>query len=78
MPIAQALGTKYLTLLEVVPRQGVRLQPKEKVYIGPNKREKIYYIKGRLDKKKLTESAKIQLQEFIEEYVTNNEKRFTS
>jgi len=76
MPVAQAIGTKYLTLLELVPRQGVRLQPKEIVYIGPNKRDKIYYIKGRLDKKKLTETAKEQLHEFVEDYVMNNEKKF--
>ena len=75
-PIAQAVGEKTLALLELVPRRGVTLAPKEKVYIGPEKRDKIYYIEGRLSKEKLTETAKIQLQEFIEKLVAEQEKRF--
>jgi len=74
--IAQAIGEKTLALLELVPRRGVVLSPKEKVYIGPDKRDKIYYIAGRLKREKLTETAKIQLQEFIEGVVAEQEKRF--
>ncbi len=76
MPIAQAIGEKTLALLELVPRRGVALAPKEKVYIGPDKRDKIYYIAGRLPREKLTETAKIQLQEFIEGVVAEQEKKF--
>jgi len=75
-PIAQAIGEKTLALLELIPRRGVTLQPKEKVYIGPEKRDKIYYISGRLQKEKLTETAKIQLQEFIGNLVAEQEKKF--
>jgi putative nucleotide binding protein len=74
--IAQAIGVKTYTLLELVPRRGIALATKEKVYIGPEKREKIYFIKGRLPKEKLTETAKIQLHEFVEEIAVNQEKRF--
>jgi len=76
MPIAQAIGEKNLTLLELVPRRGIRLEIGEKTYIGEGKRPKIYYILGRLHKEKLTESAKIQLQEFIEKTVKEREKEF--
>lgn len=76
MPIAQAIGEKNLALLELVPRRGATLQTKEKVYIGPDKRDKIYYIAGRLSKEKLTEAAKIQLHEYIEKIVAEQEKRF--
>lgn len=76
MPIAQAIGEKTLALLELVPRRGVTLTPKEKVYIGPDKRDKIYYIAGRLPREKLTETAKIQLQEFIEGVVAEQEKKY--
>lgn len=76
MPLAQAIGVKTFALLELVPRRGVPLSPKEKVYIGPDKRDKIYYIAGRLQRNKLTESAKIQLQEFIEGVVGEQEARF--
>jgi len=57
MPIAQAVGVANLTLLELVPRRGVSLVIGEKVYIGEGKREKIYYILGRLHKEKLTEQG---------------------
>ena len=55
---------------------GSTLQPKEKVYIGPDKRDKIYFIAGRVPVEKLTETAKIQLQEFIENAVAEQEKKF--
>lgn len=76
LPIAQAIGEKNLSLLELVPRRGVTLETKEKVYIGPDKRDKIYYIAGKLQRDKLTESAKIQLQEFVDKLVAEQEKKF--
>jgi len=76
IPMAQAIGERNLVLLELVPRRGISLQAKEKVYIGPEKRDKIYYIAGRLSQDKLTESAKINLQEFIAGIVAEQEKRF--
>jgi len=48
MPIAQAIGESKLVLLELIPRRGISLEPGEKVYIGDGKRDKIYYIFGRL------------------------------
>jgi|SRR3990167_1059896 len=77
-PVAQAVGAKTFSLLELVPRRGVSLEVKEKVYIGPDKRDKIYFIRGRLSKEKLTETAKTQLQEFIEEIVREKEKEFVA
>jgi putative nucleotide binding protein len=76
MPIAQAIGKINLVLLELVPRRGISLDIGEEVYIGEGKRDKIYYILGRLHREKLTESAKEQLQEFIQKTVEEKEKRF--
>lgn len=76
IPIAQAVGLSHFTLLELVPRRNVKLELKEEVYIGPEKRDKIYYIKGRLPKSKLTETAKIQLQDFVDKIVEEREKEF--
>ncbi len=76
MPIAQAIGEKNLTLLELVPRRGITLEPGERVYIGDGKRDKIYYILGRLKREKLTETAKEQLAEFISKIVKEREKEF--
>ena len=76
MPIAQAIGELNLTLLELVPRRGVSLEIGERVYIGDGKRDKIYYILGRLPREKLTESAKNSLQEFIKKIISQREKKF--
>jgi len=75
-PVAQAIGLKTMALLQLIPRRGVALTTKEKVYIGPDKRDKIYYIEGRLLREKLTETAKIQLQEFVSDVVGEREKEF--
>ncbi len=75
-PVAQAIGLKTFSLLELVPRRGMALATKEKVYIGSDKRDKIYFIKGRLPREKLTETSKIELQEFIESVIAEREKEF--
>jgi putative nucleotide binding protein len=76
MPIAQAIGKHNFTLLELVPRRGINLDIGESVYIGEGKRDKIYYILGRLKREKLTETAKNQLQEVITEIVKEQEEKF--
>jgi putative nucleotide binding protein len=76
MPIAQAIGETNLTLLQLIPRKGITLQLKERVYIGEGKRDKIYYILGRLPSEKLTENAKFQLEEFVNEMIDAKEKEF--
>jgi putative nucleotide binding protein len=76
MPVAQAVGEENFTLLELVPRRGISLEDGERVYIGGEKRDKIYYILGRLPKDKLTESAKNHLQEFINDAVKKKEAKF--
>ena len=77
-PVVQAIGEQHFSLLELAPIRGASFTLKEKVYIGPEKRDKIYYIIGRLKKDKLTETAKIQLQEFITNVVGEQEERFVS
>lgn len=76
MPIAQAVGRDNLTLLELVPRRDCVLKIGEEVYIGEGKRDKIYYILGRLPREKLTEVAKNQLQEFISKIVKDKWQKF--
>lgn len=75
-PLVQAVGENHFSLLELIPSKGQTFTLNEKVYIGPDKRDKIYYIRGRLPKEKLTETAKIQLQKFIENAVAEQEKKF--
>jgi len=76
VPIAQAIGFTNFTLLQLIPRRGIKLELKEKVYIGEGKRDKIYYILGRLPREKLTETSKLQLQEFASGVIEEQEKKF--
>ncbi len=75
-PVVQAIGETHLTLLELSPVRGATFTTQEKVYIGPEKRDKVYYIVGRLSYAKLTETAKIQLQDFLVKVVGEREKEF--
>jgi len=75
-PVAQAIGEKGFVLLQLIPRKGETLELKEKVYIGEGKRDKIYYILGRLPAEKLTENSKTQLEEFVKKIVKEKEKEF--
>ncbi len=75
-PIAQAVGTKYFTLLELVARPGVNLLLQQKVYIGPEERKEIMRIKGRLSYAKLTHTAQKELESAIEKIIKEDEKRF--
>lgn len=75
MPIAQAIGEKNFTLLQLIPRRGLKLEVGERVYIGEGKRDKIYYILGKLLNDRLTETAKEQLGSFIEKEITKNEQK---
>lgn len=75
-PIAQVLGEKYFSLLEVVPRRDVTLKQGDKIYIGEAKREQIDHIKRRITIKDLTNFAKAELEHIIEEMVAKNEQKF--
>jgi putative nucleotide binding protein len=75
-PIVQAIGKKNFVLLQIVPRQGINFELGEEVYIGEDKREKVLFIKGRLHREKLTETAKSQLQEVIKKSVSENEAKY--
>lgn len=73
-PLAQVLGTKFFTLLEVVPKTELKIL--EKVYIGKEEREKISLIKRRIEAKELTSTASGELNKAIELIVAQDEKKF--
>ncbi|MBI2146672.1 DUF655 domain-containing protein [Candidatus Woesearchaeota archaeon] len=75
-PIVQALGFQHLSLLELIPKKGIQLQPGQEVYIGDGKREEIHHIKGRIPIDKLTATAHNGLTHTIEEVVKREEKKF--
>jgi putative nucleotide binding protein len=75
-PIVQALGKDHFTLLELVPKKGIFLQPYEEVYIGEGKRDKIHHIIGKLDVSKLTTTAKSEMNYVVQDLVKKTEHKF--
>jgi putative nucleotide binding protein len=75
-PIAQALGTDRFTLLELVPKKDVHMQPRAKVYIGDQKREEVHHVNGRIPADKLTATAQSELPYAIKAIVDANPQRF--
>jgi putative nucleotide binding protein len=75
-PIAQALGTDRFTLLELVPKKEVLLQPRAVVYIGDQKREQIHHVNGKILVDRLTPTAQSELPHAIKAIVDKNPQRF--
>ncbi len=75
-PIAQALGLGHLSVLELIPKKGVFLQPQQEVYIGDGKRDEIHHVKGKISQEKLTSTAANELQHAVEKVVNEQEQRF--
>ena len=75
-PIAQAIGKEHFVILELVPKKGVFLQPNEEVYMGEGKRDQVHHVIGRIEFEKLTQTAKSSVEDFIEQIVKANEKKF--
>jgi putative nucleotide binding protein len=75
-PIAQSIGTKYFSLLELVAKENVSIKAGEEVYIGQGERNKIKMIKRRLKLSELTGIASSNLEEILDELIKRNEKRF--
>ena len=76
--IAQAIGTKFFTLVEFYPKRGVDLQIGEEVFIGLHGvRDKVEYVfNERLMYADLTSVAKANLPEVVRKLVLRNEKIF--
>ncbi|WP_297468160.1 DUF655 domain-containing protein [Thermococcus sp.] len=73
-PVAQVLGEKAFTLLEVTPKEDLMLY--ERVFIGKGNRDKILLINRKITYNDLTDTAKAELPYVVEEIVKNNEERF--
>ncbi|PDM26780.1 DUF655 domain-containing protein [Candidatus Bathyarchaeota archaeon] len=76
--IAQVIGEEYFTLLEVAVKEGERLRPQERVYVGKKERSKITYIIGRIRYQDLSTAAIAELPAVIEKIVKNREKWFVN
>ncbi|RJQ16839.1 DUF655 domain-containing protein [Candidatus Woesearchaeota archaeon] len=70
--IAQAIGKQHFSLLELVPKKDIFLQPYEEVYIGEGKRDKIHHINGKLSLDKLTATARNEVEHVVHQIVKTN------
>jgi len=77
-PIVQAMGKRFFSLLELVPKKDIFLQPHQEIYIGEGKRDQIHHIVGRLPVDKLTRTAKSELEFMIKDVVNKNPDQFIS
>ena len=75
-PIAQAIGLEHLSILELIPKRDVFLQPQQDVYIGNGKRDEIHHTKGRIAYERLTETAKAELEFAVKKIVDDKEEIF--
>jgi putative nucleotide binding protein len=75
-PIAQAIGEKFFSLLEVVPKTGVTLESGERVYIGEDVRDKVDHIERRIKYDWLTPTAKTELGIILVDVVKGQEEKF--
>ncbi len=75
-PIAQVIGKKYFSLLEVVVKKDIAVKYGDRLYIGQDKREKVDHIKKRINTRDLTTFAKSELPFVIEKLVSENEEKF--
>ncbi|MFH1438968.1 MAG: DUF655 domain-containing protein [Candidatus Woesearchaeota archaeon] len=75
-PIAQALGKENFTLLELVPKKDIFLQPHDEIYIGEGKRDKIHHIAGKIEIEKLTGTARKEVEFVVKDILKKNQKKF--
>jgi len=75
-PLAQIVGEKYFTLLEVSVRRNKNPLVMDRVYIGKGERDIVKKIKRRLKYEDLTQAARTELPFVLEHIVKEQESRF--
>ncbi len=75
-PLAQIVGEKYFTLLEVSIKKDKNPLVMDRVYIGKGERDVVKKIKRRLRYEDLTPAAKAELPFVLEHIVKEQESRF--
>jgi len=77
-PVAQVIGEKFFTLLEVVPKPGVELKSMDKVYIGQDKREQVHHIKGRINFSDLTNTSQKAAVDVLDSLISSRDDMIVS
>ena len=75
-PLAQVVGDKYFTLLEVSLKKDANPLVMDRLYIGKGERDAVHKIKRRLRYDDLTPAARSELPFVLEHIVKQQEERF--
>ncbi len=75
-PVAQVIGERYFSLLEVITREDASFKTEDRIYIGDGKRSDVRYIRKRINYKDLTSVARDEVTEIVEKIVTRNPETF--
>jgi putative nucleotide binding protein len=75
-PLAQVVGEKRFTLLEVSLKKGKSPLVMDRLFIGKGERDIVHKIKRRLNYEGITPAAKSELPFVIEHIIKQDEKRF--
>jgi len=73
-PVAQVIGKQFFSLLEVVPKKELKVM--ETVYVGKEERDKIEFIKRRVNFGQLTSTSVAEIENAIEKIVLEDKPRF--
>ncbi len=77
-PMAQLLGEKYFTLLEVAIKKDVKCSLGQRLYIGKDARAEVEKIKRRVDFNDLTATARSELPLVAKNIIQDREAEFVS
>lgn len=75
-PVAQAIGDKFFTLLELAPLPGLELKPGERIPLLRELEGQLIKVTRRLTYDELTANAKAELQETIRRIIIQRENEF--
>ncbi len=74
--VAQIIGNRFFSLLEVVLREGRSTSASKLLYIGKGVREDVHHIVKRLNYDELTSTGKVELEFTLDKLISEQEERF--
>ncbi|MEA2069923.1 MAG: DUF655 domain-containing protein [Asgard group archaeon] len=77
-PVVQSIGESWFTLLELIPRKGVSIEPITRLGIGKDNRDVIHKIKRRIGYSDLSPTSEKNLEDCITKIIEENEFRFVN
>ncbi len=75
-PLVQALGIEYFILLELVMKDGAKIEIENKVFVGKGERDVVKRVEKRLRFEELSPGSKLELPFMIEKIVKENEAKY--